>query len=312
MTDCRATLDRVPADAPVATPHMLVDGERVVTTSRITATSAAAGGINCSARSMARWLNFVLNKGVTAEGDRLISEAQFAQLLKGVTPVPVPPYLAADAGASLAEYALGWNLSSFYGEPDISHSGGLWGMTTFATLLPRQGLAVFASNNLMSPAPRAVVNQIVDLFLQDAGVAGAGKDWVAKIGEAWSDRQAKGAETVAEAAAARAADSTPSLPLTAYVGTYQDPWYGQVAITLGDDGALWFSSSRNAPLQGPLEHFQFDTFIARWSDRRLYADAYVSFSLSPQGTVERIRMKAVSPTTDFSYDFHDLDLQRVE
>jgi hypothetical protein len=26
--------------------------------------------------------------------------------------------------------------------------------------------------------------------------------------------------------------------------------------------------------------------------------------------VERIRMKAVSPATDFSFDFHDLDLVR--
>ena len=42
------------------------------------------------------------------------------------------------------------------------------------------------------------------------------------------------------------------------------------------------------------------------------APAYVSFSLSPEGKVERIRMKAVSPATDFSFDFHDLDLKRVE
>jgi len=42
------------------------------------------------------------------------------------------------------------------------------------------------------------------------------------------------------------------------------------------------------------------------------APAYVSFSLSPEGEVERIRMKAVSPATDFSFDFHDLDLKRVE
>jgi len=41
------------------------------------------------------------------------------------------------------------------------------------------------------------------------------------------------------------------------------------------------------------------------------ADAYVTFSLTAEGAVERIRMKAVSPATDFSYDFHDLDLKRV-
>jgi hypothetical protein len=84
-----------------------------------------------------------------------------------------------------------------------------------------------------------------------------------------------------------------------------------VHITLKEDGTLWFSSDRNEPLQGPLEHFQYDTFIARWTDRKLMADAYVSFTLTPEGSPERIRMKAVSPTTDFSYDFHDLDLTRV-
>ena len=41
------------------------------------------------------------------------------------------------------------------------------------------------------------------------------------------------------------------------------------------------------------------------------ADAYVTFILGADGTAERIRMKAVSPTTDFSFDFHDLDLVRV-
>lgn len=59
-----------------------------------------------------------------------------------------------------------------------------------------------------------------------------------------------------------------------------------------------------------LEHFQFDTFVARWQDGRLMADAYVTFSLTPDGQVERIRMRAVSPATDFSYNFHDLDLIR--
>jgi len=127
-----------------------------------------------------------------------------------------------------------------------------------------------------------------------------------------SPRAAEAKLFLGEAEAERAADSRPSLPLEAYAGTYRDPWYGEVEIRLQDDGRLWFHSGRSAPLTGPLEHFQFDTFIARWTDRRLNADAYVTFSLTPQGTVERIRMKAVSPNTDFSYDFHDLDLQRVD
>jgi CubicO group peptidase (beta-lactamase class C family) len=311
MDDCVATLDRVGNKAKTATPHVLVDGTLETTGSLITAVASAAGGINCSARSMTNWMSFVLSKGLAADGSRLISEAQFAQLLGPVTLLPASGYLVEHAGAYLNAYALGWNVSTFYGQKNLSHGGGVWGMTTFLMILPEQGLAVFASGNQLSAAPRAVVNDLVDQFLAGT-VQDAGKDWIAIISELTNSRQAKGAETVAQAEAARAVDSKPSLELAAYAGRYRDPWYGNIQVELQDDGSLWFRSERSEPLQGPLEHFQYDTFIARWTDRRLNADAYVSFSLDPQGRVERIRMKAVSPTTDFSFDFHDLDLERVE
>jgi hypothetical protein len=64
-------------------------------------------------------------------------------------------------------------------------------------------------------------------------------------------------------------------------------------------------------LVGDLEHWQYDTFVARWRDRELRADAYVTFALQPDGSVERATMKAVSPETDFSFDFHDLLLRPV-
>lgn len=310
MDDCAATVERTPPGGAKATPHLLMDGELETTGTRAGPLIAAAGGVTCSARGMARWMSFVLAKGVAADGERLISEARFDELLTPVTILPAPGYLAEHAGAHLNAYALGWGMSTFHGEPIYSHGGGLWGMTTFIAVLPEQGLAVFASNNLMSAAPRAIVNELVDRFLADVS-PDAGVDWIGVISEVSRERRDAGAEAVRKAFAERDADSTPSLPLDAYAGTYRDPWYGDVHITLEDDARLWFRSERNEPLEGPLEHFQYDTFVARWTDRQLMADAYVSFTLDPEGNVERIRMKAVSPTTDFSFDFHDLDLGRV-
>jgi len=311
MRDCVASSDRAAPRADLATPHVVLDGELETTTTRVTSLVSAAGGVTCSARSMANWMSFLLNEGVTEDGERLISEKQFGQLTRPVTLLAAPGYLVEHAGVSLNAYALGWGVSTFYGLPMLSHGGGVWGMTTFIALLPEQGLAVFATNNQMSVAPRAVVNDLVDQFLADT-VPAAGKDWIAIFSEASHDRQAAAAEAVAKAWESRNADSAPSLPLGEYTGTYRDHWYGDVRISLADDGQLWFQSERNEPLQGRLEHFQYDTFIARWTDRRLMADAYVTFSLSYEGTIERIHMKAVSPATDFSYDFHDLDLRRLE
>lgn len=310
MNDCVATLDRAGKRAVLAKPHVR-DGDSVrKTTTRLSSIVAAAGGITCSARSMTKWMTFLLNRGVTGDGRRILSEAQFAELVRPVTLLPSTPYLAEHAGAHLSAYALGWGVSTFAGDLAWSHGGAVWGITTFIAVLPDRNLAVFASGNLLSGAPRATVYDVLNHFLAEPGTA-ADKDWIAILGALQQDRRAAADAVVAAAWDARAADSGPSLALEKYVGTYRDAWYGDVRIALGEDGQLRFASSRNAPLEGPMEHFQYDTFVARWTDRSLDADAYVTFSLGADGAVEGLRMKAVSPATDFSYDFHHLDLRRV-
>jgi hypothetical protein len=108
-----------------------------------------------------------------------------------------------------------------------------------------------------------------------------------------------------KAAGARDAASKPSLALEKYAGTYTDAWYGDIKIAL-EGGKLVLSFARTPLLIGDLEHWQFDTFIVRWRDRELRADAYVTFALNPDGTIDQAKMKAVSPETDFSFDFQDL------
>jgi hypothetical protein len=69
---------------------------------------------------------------------------------------------------------------------------------------------------------------------------------------------------------------------------------------------------RTPLLSGALEHWQHDTFVARWTDRELRADAFVTFALNPDGSIDTVRMRAVSPETDFSYDFQDLLFRRIQ
>ena len=110
--------------------------------------------------------------------------------------------------------------------------------------------------------------------------------------------------------AARAANSTPSLPLANYAGTYRDPWYGDVLIRQGAKG-LELQFSKTAELLGDIEHWQHDSFIVRWRDRGLNADAFVNFALDADGNIRELRMQPVSPLTDFSFDFQDLRLVPV-
>jgi hypothetical protein len=59
-------------------------------------------------------------------------------------------------------------------------------------------------------------------------------------------------------------------------------------------------------MEGSLEHAQYDTFRAHWTDRDI-EDAYLTFDLTPGGGIDKVRMQAVSPTADFSFDYQDLN-----
>ena len=50
----------------------------------------------------------------------------------------------------------------------------------------------------------------------------------------------------------------------------------------------------------------------RWKERNFNADAYVTFALNPDGSIERMRMQPISTETDFSYDFQDLNFTPVK
>src|SRR5262245_47323081 len=59
-----------------------------------------------------------------------------------------------------------------------------------------------------------------------------------------------------------------------------DTWYGDIAIAQeGEKLVMRFSHTPD--FVGDLEHWQYDTFAARWRNRELRADAFVTFSLTP-------------------------------
>src|SRR3546814_2944978 len=85
-----------------------------------------------------------------------------------------------------------------------------------------------------------------------------------------------------------------------------DSWYGPIAITHDDQAnGLRIDFLQSPNMAGALEHYRYDTFIARWDDKAI-EQAYVTFNLDAEGKVARITMKAVSPVADFSYDYQDL------
>jgi hypothetical protein len=296
--------ERVDGSKNRAVPHMLVDGQLETTFFSGGGAVASAGAVNCNITGLAKWATMHLSAGAMPGDKRLISEETHAHLWQPVTLTPVGKLSRDHARTHFSAYALGWGVSDFYGYLKVSHGGALQGMTSYISLLPEKNVAVIVLNNQLSSAPAAIALEILSAYISDTP-----DDWVDIIGSANEQSGGEAASEVKEAYEARDADSKPSLPLEAYAGTYTDSWYGDVFVDINDD-RLTMRFSRSNLLTGPMEHFQYDTFVAHWTDRSLFADAYVTFSLDANGAIEAIKMRAVSPETDFSFDFHDLDLRR--
>jgi hypothetical protein len=290
----------------VAVPHARVEGTVRAIKPFDSDNTNPAGGINSSAADMAKWMIVQLDSGVVAPGDTLFRPATTRQLWTMVTPMPIgrpAPELAA-LMPNFSGYALGFNVRDYRGHKLVTHTGGLPGYISRVALIPELDLGVAVLTNMESAAMEPIYLRVVDHYL------GVDYDWRT----AWRTVIARidSATAVEDAAAAAARDSSrgPSLALERYAGTYNDRWYGDVTISRAGD-ALVIQFDKSPSLLGDLVHWQYDTFLVRWRDRELRADAYVTFALNPDGSVAGAKMVPASSSVDFSFDFQDLDLRPV-
>jgi CubicO group peptidase (beta-lactamase class C family) len=306
MRDSNVRHSAAASGGNVATTHARVDGVVRPIAPFVSDTVNPAGGINASAEDMAKWMLVQLSGGTLADGSRLFSAAAARQLTRLVTPIPFgdPPQDLAPLKANFNGYALGLGVRDYRGHKILTHTGGLPGYVSRVTMVPDTGLGVAVLTNQESTAAfDAIVCHIID---QD--LAAAPFDWIAGYKAVEDRSRAQDAAAESRARTNRDAESKPSLPIAQYAGTYRDPWYGDITIT-DEHGTLVMRFSHTPALAGPLEHWQHDTFIARWRDRELRADAYITFALNPDGTIDQVKMRPVSPATDFSFDFQDLLLK---
>lgn len=275
---------------------------------------SGAGGIYSSVHDLAKWMNVQLAGGViSGEGDkarRLFSEQRQREMWTVLTPIPsgkpsIPELVP--AAANFVGYGQGWQLSDYAGNKLVWHTGGWPGQVSRLTLVPEQKLGVVVLTSAeVGVAFNAITYEALDMMLGKSG-----NDWLKGYAAAYAKAQGNADEDWQKHVAARDAGSRPSLPLAKYAGTYRDPWYGDVVIRQGGKG-LEMQFSKTAELLGDIEHWQHDSFIVRWRDRGLNADAFANFALDPDGNIRELRMEPISPLTDFSFDFQDLRLAPVK
>lgn len=317
MTATTTSLAANAGNPNVANAHSKIGGKIAAVRSMPVANAAGAVGINTNAEDIARWMTVLLDEGRIASAGkdaqgkevRLFSAKQAREMWTAQTPIRIDepkPALAATKPNFLA-YGLGFQLRDYKGKKVALHSGALQGFYSQVVLVPEAKLGIAILTNAESGgAFTSLRYRLLDQYL-----GAAPSDWIKLIGDAENEAHEKDMAAQKKAAATRAARSQPSLPLAAYDGDYQDAWYGTVSIKpVGGKHVMSFA--RTPGLSGELEHFQHDTFIVRWKERNFNADAYVTFSLNPDGSIDRMKMAPISSETDFSYDFADLSFTPVK
>ncbi len=302
MKHSNTTVTALGPGVKYATPHTTIDGTLQPVKNDHIDNTAPAGAINSCVSDLARWVMVRLDEGALPDGRRLFSKSQASQMWSGQTILPIadPPAPLAALKPRFSLYGLGLGLRDYHGRKLVSHSGGLTGYVSHVAMVPEERLGlVVLTNGDADETLGTITLHVLDHFL---GVSPT--DWIAAFSQVKARREKDAEDVVRKAQAARNRDSRPSLTPDRYAGTYHDAWYGDATIT-AEDGKLRMRFGHSPGLDGALEHFQYDTFVARWKDRTV-PDAYVTFSLQPDGSIRDIRLKAVSPLADFSYDFQDL------
>jgi len=310
MTGSAASFRGLRDRSNIIDAHVPVDGRLQVAPKQENRLHNSSGGIYSNVSDLSRWVICQLNRGRYGPNleNQIFSEKAHSEMWTPQTIKPADPDNL--YRSHFFAYGLGWNLTDINGYLQVYHTGSHTGIVTRVTMLPELNLGIIVlTNQQAEEAHEAITYSIIDGYLGIRSVDRVealkeshlrAREEAARItGEVWAKVEAERLK------AGRQVDNS------LFTGRYADPWFGDIIIS-EVNGRLRFNAVRSPRLRGDMFHYTGNTFIVRWDDRTFDADAFAIFSLDREGSPESIRMEAISPLTDFSYDFHDLNLKKKQ
>ena len=302
MDNSAASFLRLKDTTNVIAPHVPTDGKLKVISRYKGSTFDAAAGIYSSVNDLSKWVMLLLNHGKYDSVKTLFSEKQQKEMWASQTLLPNtpnPPYKT-----NFKTYGLGWQLTDINGYKQVSHTGGLDGIVTQVLMIPEINLGIIVLTNQQSGAAfTAITNTVKDSYLDFPAY-----DHVSKLSQ---QRQQKedDADKITEEVWATIGKNQKNKIKVDYkkcIGTFKDNWFGEITLS-ENKGKLYFTSKRSPQLTGEVFFYKDKTFAVKWNNRSFLANAFLTFSEEE----DNITMKPISPLTDFSYDFQDLDFHRI-
>lgn len=303
MTNSAASWSRLKDTTNTIVPHVPTNGKLEVIPRYTNHIFDAAAGVYASVTDLSKWLMVQMNNGKYDSDKQLFSKKQHDEMWKPQTIMPLPN--GNTYKTLFRNYALGWRTEDVNGFLQVSHSGALDGVFTQTLMIPEIQLGIIVLTNQQSSASfTAISNTIKDRYLSIKN-----PDHVLALSE---DRKQKEndadkiTEEVWTTVAKNLKDKNQKIDFKKYTGTYKDLWFGDVTI-FEKNGKWYFASKRSPRLIGEIFYYKDTTYAVKWNVRSFHADSFIFFDAD----TNHFKMKAISPLTDFSYDFHDLDFNRL-
>lgn len=216
-------------------------------------------------------------------------------------PMPVSRRMRDWDATNFHAYGYGWRLSDVDGELKVAHTGTLMGMYSATVMLParRTGFVLLANGD--ADRARTVLTQVLlkRYTARDPALTVAHYDRLL----AAEDAARPAGEKAPDTSARRPADAA---ALQDRLGTYRDPWFGEVTLCRDED-RVRFRAKRSPMLDG-IVHRLGERWLVHWDDPSVDAEAWLHFAARPGVD---LAMSKVDPHADFSYDYEDLAFARV-
>ncbi len=307
MKNSAASWNRLKDTTNVIVPHVPVKGNLQVIKRYTNPIFDAAAGLYTSVNDLSNWLILQMNEG-KRDDKTIFSKEVHHDMWTSQTILPqrnAYPYTS-----NFKTYGLGWQLMDVNGHLQVSHTGGLDGIVTQTIMIPDIKLGIIVLTNQQSGAAfNTISNTIKDSYL------GLPKfDHLAYLSQerkSKEDDADKITNEVWETVGKNLKDKKLKIDFKSFAGTYKDNWFGEVVIS-EKKGKLYFTSKRSPRLTGEVFYYKENNLVVKWNIRSFDADAHIFYELDANGKMNHFKMKAISPLTDFSYDFHDLDFTKSE
>ena len=177
-------------------------------------------------------------------------------------------------------YGLGWFQHDYKGKKINFHTGSLAGAVAIHAQLPDEKLGIYVFGNYDHAEVRhALVYKTFDHF-----ALGGTRDWSADFLKLYRNIEAGSEKQEKDFEAKRVMNTKPSHALADYAGTYTDPLYGTLVVTVEGDDLV---AESNKFLKAKFSHWHYDTFRG-WYDKKWYGKANLVFDIGADGKIKGV------------------------